>query len=273
MRLLLLLLLALPAGAAPPWVEAAGDPPTTPLHERFPPPEGADRVPAGEGSFGAWLRALPLRTDRADVRAWDGEPLRRPAAAVVALDVGDGDLQQCADSALRLHAEWLWSEDRADEAAYHFTSGDRSTWSDWRAGERFAIRGARVERSRGERRPSTWPTYRAWLQFVFRYAGTRSLRFDTEAVPADSAVQAGDVFVDPGSPGHAVVVLDVAARGDRRWALLGQGFMPAEDFHVLRSDDAVDGVWFALPTGPDDRLETPSWRPFARSDARRFRRL
>ena len=272
MRLLFFLLLTTTASAGSPFVDAAGAPPTTPLEARFPTPAGAVRVPVTEGSFAAWLRVLPLRADRDDVRSYQGDPLRRPAAAVAALDVGRGDLQQCADSAIRLHAEWLWASGRSRDAAYHFTSGDRSAWIDWQGGERFAIKGSRVDRLQGDPRPSDWGAYRGWLQYVFRFAGTRSLRFDTDAVPSDAAIEAGDVFVDPGSPGHAVVVLDVATDGERRLALLGQGFMPAEDFHVLRDRAAVDGLWFVLPEGAEDRLDTPSWSPFARDTARRFRR-
>ena len=265
-----LLLIASTAHAAPPFVAASDASSTTPLELRFPVPEGGLRADVEPGSFAAWLRVLPLREDRDDVRAWNGDALRRPAAAVAALDVGRGDLQQCADSALRLHAEWLWASGRADEAAYHFTSGDRSAWVDWRAGERFVIDGAHVERQKGAARGADWATYRAWLQYVFRFAGTRSLRFDTAAVPADRPIAAGDVFVDPGSPGHAVVVLDVMHRDGRPHALLGQGFMPAEDFHVLTDRAAVDGVWFPLPVGADDALDSPSWSPFPRSTARRF---
>lgn len=270
MPVLLLLLLALPAQAAPPFVEASGADRVTPLSERFPTPEGASRVPVAAGSFAAWLRALPLRQDREHVLAHDGRTLDRPAAAIAALDVGRGDLQQCADSILRLHAEWLWSAGRADEAAYHFTSGDRSAWVDWAAGERFEIDGSRVRRRSGAARGDSWATYRGWLQYVFRFAGTRSLRHDSAPVPADRPLQAGDLFVEPGSPGHAVVLLDVVEHQGRRYALVGQGFMPAEDFHVLRSEAALDGVWFPLP-GPGGTLDTPSWRPFRREDARRLR--
>ena len=186
------------------------------------------------------------------------------------LDVGRGDLQQCADSVIRLHAEYLWASGHAEAAAYHFTSGDRSAWTDWRDGERFAVSGSRVDRVRGE--PSSGRVgYRAWLQHLFRYAGTRSLRLDTDAVPSGSALRAGDVFVEPGSPGHAVLLLDVAEdTAGHRVALVGQGFMPAEEFHVVRSERALDGVWFRLPDD-GETLVTPSWRPFQRAHARRFR--
>lgn len=268
MRLLLLLLLAAPAQAGS--YAFVGDAPTVPLSARFATPTGFDRV-ADPAPYAAWLRDLPLRTDRDHVLAFDGRALPRPAAAIAALDVGDGDLQQCADSAIRLHAEFLWASGQAERAAYHFTSGDRSAWADWRDGERFAIKGSRVERLQGEPRRDSWASYRSWLQYVFRYAGTRSLARDSAPVGADEPVRAGDVFVDPGSPGHAVVVLDLATDGRDHLALLGQGYMPAEDFHVLRSPDAVDGVWFRLPDDPDAPFDTPSWPGFTRGDLRRFR--
>jgi len=103
------------------------------------------------------------------------------------------------------------------------------------------------------------------------YAGTRSLHRDSTPVPEGAPLQPGDFFVQGGSPGHAVVLLDIAEHPDgRRVALVGQGFMPAEDIHVLRWDASrgtLDGVWFLLDDG---ELSTPSWAPFARDEARRF---
>ncbi len=243
-----------------------------PAEQRYPTPAGFARVPLASGSYGAWLRTLPVRLDRTHVLAYDGRRLVRPSDGVVLLDVGTRDLQQCADSAIRLHAEWLWSTGRAKHAAYHFTSGDRTRWRDWRRGERFKIRGSKVQRLRGAARAGDHRSYRRWLELVFRYAGTRSLRLDSD--PADR-IQPGDFYVQPGGPGHAVVVLDVADHPDgRRVALVGQGFMPAEDFHVLRAghDRVIDRVWFLLPDEAHPTLDTPSWAPFEAGDARRFRR-
>ncbi len=248
-------------------------PDTAPLEQVFTPPTGFTRIEVTPDGYAAWLRQLPIRSDRAFVLAYDGSRLSRPSAAIVLLDVGTRDLQQCADSAIRLHAEYLWSRGRAAKAAYHFTSGDRTRWSDWRRGERFHVRGSKVKRSRGAGRRGDHASYRRWLDLVFRYAGTRSLRLDSAAV-SEKPIEAGDFYVQPGGPGHAVVVLDIATHADgRRAALIGQGFMPAEDLHVLRAghDRVLDDVWFLLPDAEHSKLSTPSWAPFDRAEARRFK--
>ncbi|MEZ4464055.1 MAG: DUF4846 domain-containing protein [bacterium] len=158
-------------------------------------------------------------------------------------------------------------------AAYHFTSGDRSSFADWVAGERFAVQGARVKRSRGKARGRDHATYREWLMHP---SGTRAPApaLDSTAVAADAPLVAGDFFVQPGGPGHAVVLLDVAEHPDgRRVALIGQGFMPAEDLHVLiaAGPEDVGGAWFRLPHPGLPSLQTPSWSPFQRDEARRFK--
>lgn len=238
----------------------------------FSTPRGFARVDAPAGSYGAWLRGLPVRLDRQNVLSFKGAALNSPSAAIIALDVGEKNLQQCADSAIRLHAEFLWARGRSAELAYHFTSGDEVRFTDWVAGERLSIDGAKVRRRAGAPRSADHASMRQWLDVVFMYAGTRSLHRDSHAVqPAD--VRAGDFYVAPGSPGHAVVVLDVAtARDGRRVALLGQGYMPAQDFHVLRgtAPQALDGAWFVLPSKLTDIIDTPSWQPFRGSDLRRF---
>lgn len=243
------------------------------LKVRFAPPDGYERVELSERSFGWFLRDLPIRTDRTEVLTYDGNPAGSPAAAVVAMPVGDQNLQQCADSIIRLRAEYLWRKDRRDEIGFHFTSGDESRWSDWRAGQRFEIDGARVERRQGPARPQTHAEFVRYLEHLFMYAGTRSLRFDTEPVPSGESIRVGDIFVDPGAPGHAVIVLDIAVSPEgNRLGLLGQSFMPAQEFHVIRSQTAVDGVWFPLPQKAGESLDTPSWQAFNRGQVRRFHR-
>ncbi len=99
---------------------------------------------------------------------------------------------------------------------------------------------------------------------------TRSLARQLESVHSTGELAPGDVIVQPGSPGHAVIVLDVAreAQTDRRVFLLGQGYMPAQDMHVLKNpDNATLSPWYDWSgAGP---LRTPEWT-FERPEIRRF---
>lgn len=263
------------------WLADWGEvPPSVGLEQRFPTPEGSARVDVDADSYAAWLRALPIRLDRRTVEDYRGRTLPfsgRWSAGVVPLDVGERDLQQCADTVLRLHAEWLWS--MGDDAAlrYHFTSGDESRFEDWLAGRRQVVEGNAVRTAE----PGEFPTLgrdraalRGWLDQVFMYAGTRSLALDSEAVPLTEPLEPGDFLVRPGSPGHAVIILDVATAEDgEQLVLVGQGSMPAQELHVLRGDrDAtVDGVWFRLPANADAAIPVPGWGALERSSARRLR--
>lgn len=75
-------------------------------------------------------------------------------------------------------------------------------------------------------------------------------------------------MVQPGAPGHAVLVLDVArAAGGRRALLLGQGYMPAQSFHVLRA--GREGAWFVVEPGAPG-LDTPFWPLFPWKTLHRF---
>ena len=240
-----------------------------PLRSVFAAPEHFERVPVADDGFGSWLRGLPVRTDRHHVLSHDGRPLAAHSAGVILLDLGTGDLQQCADTLIRLHAEYLWNRGDAASAAYHFTSGDLSTWADWVSGIRWAPRGRGVDRVAGEPRDDDHRSYRKWLQRLFVYAGTMSLSMDSVPVSSREIIQPGDFFVAPGSPGHTVMVLDVAVGGDgSRFGLIGQGYTPAQELHVV-SDSAGD-VWFPLPASSAEFLDVPSWSPFPRSTARRF---
>lgn len=233
-------------------------------------PGGYTRVEVAEGSFAAWLRNLPIRTDRAHVLSHANRRLNSPSRFVVYLDISR--VQECADSAIRLHAEWLWSRGKIHDIGYHFTSGDLSTYEDWVAGERFRVAGSSVERVKGAARGHSRSSLSSYFTRLFTYAGTRSLRLDSDPVAAKDA-RAGDFFVAPGSPGHAVMILDIVENEDgERRALIGQGFMPAQDFHVVKdSRRALDDVWFTLPSSANDTIKTPSWKAFSGKDLRRFR--
>ena len=57
-----------------------------------------------------------------------------------------------------------------------------------------------------------------------------------KAVNDISSMQAGDIFIYGGFPGHAVTVMAVAKNGEgKKIFLLSQGYMPAQDIHILKN--------------------------------------
>ncbi len=252
------------------WVAEWSEVPlSTSLETRFEVPAGYTRVEVDEHEFAGWLRRLPLRLDRQVVHDHRGRR-RGGSVGVIALDVGDKDLQQCADTLLRLHGEWLWSQGRWRELSYHFTSGDLSRFGDWVAGRRLRVEGSKVAQVEVDPVPADRRALRAWFEQLFMYAGTRSLALDTEVVPLDQPIAAGDLLLRAGSPGHVVMVLDVAEgpRGEQI-AVIGQGSMPAQELHVIPGP--LENAWFRFPAGEDVEVEVPGWGALSRSSARRFR--
>jgi len=242
------------------------------LARRIRPPNKFQRIPEARGSYAYWLRHLPLLPANTPVRAYDGsivQPGNAPlVAAVVDLDVGNRNLQQCWDSLVRIRAEYLWS--RKAYQAISFPYGGRIrflSWSKWRQGWRPRGRGRhrmlrRVAHADGSRR-----SFRRYLIHLFRYTGTIHA-YLTQKVRPDQA-RPGDFFIESGSPGHAVLILDMAkdAAGHRR-VLIGQGFMPAQNFHVLRN--AKGAPWFHLDPKTGG-ITLPMWPGFQWKRLRRFR--
>jgi hypothetical protein len=242
------------------------------LSERIAPPTGFERETLQPDSFGAWLRGLPLRPGRPPVRLYDGRLKNRQDVhvAVVDIDVGARDLQQCADAVLRLRAEWLYATAQRDAIRFRLTSGDALPWRRWASGERPRVRGRQILWSHDAPADASHASFRRYLDTLFTYAGTLSLERETQAVPV-SELRSGDIFVKGGSPGHAVIVLDTAhdRKDGRRAFLLAQSYMPAQEIHVLRDPERPQfDPWYPADFG--DTLVTPEWT-FARRQLRRFR--
>ncbi len=239
------------------------------LEQRFAPPVGFVRVDLPPDSFGAWLRRIPLAVEGSPVLAYDGRVILSPdhsnLAAVTTLDVGKRDLQQCADAVMRLHAEWLWHRGRASEASYPTGAGP-IPWTRYQAGEYPRAKGLTFEWRRGRARSGDHKTYRAYSDVVAGWANTVSLA-QTAKKPERAEVRPGDFFILPGGPGHTVLILDLARSPEGKLvALLGQSFMPAQNFQVLRPSRSR--TWFEID--PESGVKTPFWERFPWSSLRRL---
>lgn len=260
------------AFAAPtyPWLTTPPDAANS-LARRISVPRGCQRVTVPADSYAEWLRNLPLRPGCPPVHLYDGQ-VKYPSdihAAVVKLDVGSRDLQQCADTVIRLRAEYLFSRKQTAAIHFNFTSGFRADYAKWTAGYRVSVHGNRVSWVKTARPDASHAAFRSYLDTVFTYAGSASLNKEMVSVKADN-MQIGDVFIRPGFPGHASNVVDMAVdlRTGKKYFLLAEGFMPAQEMHLLKNPSNPRlSPWYPLDFGPT--LNTPEYT-FQRSELKRF---
>lgn len=240
------------------------------IKDRFVPPRGFDRVSYPDNSFAAFLQQLPLKPSGSRVKYYNGAE-KAPGQvylAVVDMDVGKRDLQQCADAVMRLRGEYLYGQERYDDIRFDLTNGFDMAFAKWRQGYRIKVSGNTVSWIKTKSASYSYGQFRSYMNMVFAYAGTLSLARELNAVPVED-IQVGDVLIQGGSPGHAVIVVDMAINkaGEKRF-LLAQSYMPAQEIQVLQDPkQASPSPWYALP--PGERLETPEWN-FTVHDLKRF---
>lgn len=101
------------------------DPKGQQLYTRILPPDGYVRPKTEEGSLLEYLRAFPVKEDGSPVLLYDGtEKWNQDAhVAVLELPIEAQDLQQCADSIMRMYAEYFLTSSQEDRISFHFTRG------------------------------------------------------------------------------------------------------------------------------------------------------
>lgn len=244
------------------------------LENRIAPPAGYEREYCSSGSFAAYFRKLPLLPEGSKVLLYNGKEKRNQAAAfaVIDMEIGKSDLQQCADAVIRLRAEYLWSQKRYGEIKFNFTSGFQADYKKWAEGNRIKVSGNKVTWYAAGSTDYSYKTFRNYLNLVFTYAGTASLSKELISVPYTSLIS-GDVFIKGGFPGHAVIVVDVAvnSKTGEKVFLLAQSYMPAQQIHILMNPDNRHlSPWYKVSTSDEGKLATPEWI-FDEMDLKRFK--
>jgi murein L,D-transpeptidase YafK len=242
------------------------------LIDRIPPPEGYDRIRTPVLSFAAWLQHIPLKPGNPSVRLYDGtlKAYQGGHAAIIDISVGTRDLQQCADAIMRLHAEFMYSINACDAISFIITNGDTIPFRTWINGYRPYVSGSTVAWDRTAVIDSSYSTLTGYLEFIYSYAGSYSLSRQLKPVPGVRDMRIGDIFIQGGFPGHAVIVMDMAVdpQNLKKVFLLAQSYMPAQDVHILRNlTDPVLSPWYSIDFG--DTLYTPEWT-FTENDLMRF---
>ncbi len=241
------------------------------LQSRILPPKGFVRVSIPELSFEQHLRKLPLKPHQSKALFYNGKVKSNPGIyiAVADLKIGNKDLHQCADAIIRLRAEYLWERKRFEEIHFNFTNGFRVDYQEWMLGKRVKVNGNNAYWTNTGTASNTYDDLWRYLETVFTYAGTLSLSKELRPVSI-SQIQIGDIFIQGGSPGHAVIVVDMAVNKQthEKVFMLAQSYMPAQEIQILQNPKDEDlSPWYSVEFG--EQLVTPEW-VFRKSDLKRF---
>lgn len=241
------------------------------IYTRINPPPGYKRTTFNENSFARYLRTLPLKAHDSPVRFYDGTVKSNTSVHVAVVDkkTGDKNLHQCADAVIRLRAEYLWEQKKYDQIHFNFTNGFRVDYIRWMSGNRVKVDGNKTYWIHENEYSDTYEVFWKYLETIFMYAGTLSLSKELVPIKIED-LGIGDVFIQGGSPGHAVIIVDLAENPDtnEKAFLLAQSYMPAQEIHILNNPlNTKISPWFSVNFG--EKLVTPEWT-FEKNNLKRF---
>ena len=197
---------------------------------------GFKRTPANDTSFATWLRSIRLKNDPR-VYLYNGQLKSNQSAQFAVLDIpiGKKNLQQCADAVMRLRAQFLYDNARYKDICFVDNNGKNYQYSS-----------------------SHKQSFDQYLEKVYTYCGTISLEKQLKRANFQD-IQIGNILIKGGSPGHAVIVVDMAInRQGKKIYLLAQSYMPAQDIHILKNPSNQElSPWYEVNDNP--LIYTPEW--------------
>jgi len=225
-------------------------------------PLGFNYVEDDDSLYSNWLLDLKLKKSKT-VYLYNGKLKSNQEAqyGVLNIDIGKKDLIQCADAAMKLRADYLFEKHRYNELKFLTTSGEKVSFEDWLNGRRWKEKGAKlVSYNINKETSNIQQEYNSFMELVFSYCGTFSLSKQLKTVNDSRTIQPGDVFIQGGFPGHAVTVMAVAKNEENeKIFLLSQGYMPAQDIHILKNYANTDlSPWYNVSDLYP--LHTPQWQ-------------
>ena len=230
------------------------------IETRYNVPAGYKRVAIEKGSFGYFLRNQKLKPYGEKALYYNGQAKRSEGIydSVIDVEIGDRDLHQCAEAIMLIRAEYFYQKKEYDKINFNFVSGFNAQYSKWMQGYRINPNGKGSYYKKAS--PSnTYKDFRSFMNIVFGYAGTLSMEKEMKPQSLEN-MKIGDVFIMGGSPGHAVIIVDMAEndKGEKIF-MLAQSYMPAQQTQILINPaDRNMGVWYSLKG--KTVLETPEWR-------------
>lgn len=214
----------------------------TTLETRILVPKGYQRE---QSDFAHFLQIYPLKKNGSPIHLYNGKKKfnQNSQIAIFKLPLENENLQQCADSVMRVYAEYYWNTKQYDKIQFHLSDGFLLSYNKWREGNRVVIKNDHASYVKSASYDDSYECFKKYLRIVFAYSGSASMVSESTPIKLNE-IRVGDVFLKGGSPGHVVMIVDVCTNKEGKKAfLLAQGYMPAQEFHLLKNP-SHDDPWY-----------------------------
>lgn len=232
-------------------------PSETTIGTRFNPPAGYKRVQVSNDSFGKYLRDFKLREYTTKPLAYDtaAKTLANndsaPAVSVLDMDlINKSNLQEAANSVIRLYAEFLYKQGRFDDIAFNLltTPAFRLDFRTWSEGGRLIEEGNSITwcKEHGEHckhrdvdTGTEYGVFKYYMQNVMLHSNISSLPSNMKSVSMNE-VTVGDIIVYADSKIPDIIV-DMAENADgSKLLLIARGGNPASEIFIVRNESNSD---------------------------------
>ena len=182
-----------------------------------------------------YIKNLPRKRSTV-VHDYQGNVIKETSLGV--LDVRINSVQQCADAAIRLRAEFFYSRKEYDKIKFKLTCGLEVPFSKWASGYRVRVNGnnATLVKSKDTNDYSR-ENFEEYLKVVMTYAGSASLYRDLLLYKSECncpmKVKLGDLFIIPGYPGHVIIVIDKKQINGKSYLLFANSWIPAQEIEIV----------------------------------------
>ena len=182
-------------------------------------------------SWQSYIKNFP-RKQSTVVRDYKGNVLKTRSLGV--LNARINPVQQCADAAIRLRAEYFYSRKEYDKISFKLTNGIEVPFTKWAKGCRLSVNsktlGVSFIQKHGEKGYDR-TNFENYLYNVMLYAGSASLYRDLKST--NRLPDIGDLLIIPGYPGHVVIIIDRKTIKGVNYYLFVNSWIPAQDIEIV----------------------------------------
>ena len=243
---------------------------------RVMPPDSFVRPPFPETSVQSYFQDLAILPQNTKVMKYDG--YKKSYECYSAVLKTDTDMEQNmmhGEHMIQyLRGQYLFEKGKFDLIDFSYDDNRTMSFEQYGAGARFVWQDSLFVIDTIDGEDYSAEAFAIYMKEVFTNSSSKALTSDTKVISQEN-LSIGDVFVQPSknrTPGHAVLVIDMVVNPytGERLILLGQGYSPTQDMHIIHNPYESDiSPWYRVQ---EDEMyfATAQWI-FRKKHIRRFR--